>query len=95
MADSLRVDTSALTAAGTSLDAVADEFATANATARELRCAIGHDGLADQVAGFAMGWDEIRIGMVKDITFLGEACTRIGTTLEALDRELATGGTTP
>jgi len=76
MVESLRVDTTVLSAAGTSLDAVADEF-------------------ADQVAGFAMGWDEIRIGMVTDITFLGEACTRIGTTLEALDVELAARGTAP
>lgn len=95
MVDSLRVDTTVVTAAWTSLDAVADEFATANASARGLRCAVGHDGLADQVAGFAMGWDEIRIAMVKDITFLGEACTRIGTTLEELDSELAARGTAP
>ena len=57
--------------------------------ARGLEAAIGYDPLAGAVAGFAMEWDEIRIGMVKDITFLGEACTRIGTTLEQLDTKLA------
>ena len=89
MADSLAVDTAALTKGGAALVHVTHAFHVANVDARGRDAAIGYDALAGAVAGFAMEWDEIRIGMIKDITFLGEACTRIGTTLEKLDADLA------
>ena len=89
MADSLVVDTTALTEGGAALADVTHAFHVANVDARGLDAAIGYDGLAGAMAGFAMEWDEIRIGMIKDVTFLREACTRIGTTLEKLDADLA------
>jgi len=90
VADSLVVDTAALTEAGASLADVSRAFDSANVDARGLGDAIGHGGLAGAVAGFAMGWDDIRLGMGRDIGFLAEACTKIGATMEKLDAELAT-----
>lgn len=89
MTRDLDLDTEALRAAGARLGGLADVFSTANVRARELRPAIGHDGLADEVGEFAIGWDDIRVGMVKDIGFLGEACERIGSTFEEIDTVFA------
>jgi len=89
MPDNLVVDTEFLHQAGVRLAGLAQTFSTANTAARDLAGAIGHGGLAGEVGGFAMGWDEVRIGMVKDIGFLGEACERVGATFEALDTQFA------
>ena len=85
MATDLMVDTEFLEVAGARLAALAQVFDTANVTARDLGAVLGAHDLAQVVAGFAMGWDEIRIGMVKDVRFLGEACGRIGDTFAELD----------
>lgn len=85
----LVVDSEGLHAAGARLAELAHTFATANVTARDLNAALGHQEVSDVVAQFAMGWDEIRIGVVKDIGFLGEACGRVGDTFEALDTQFA------
>ncbi len=89
MSGVLAVDTALLRRAGGRLADLAQVFGAANVTARELRGAIGHDGLADEIGGFAIGWDDIRVGFVKDIGFLGEACERIGATFEEIDTEFA------
>ena len=88
MAD-LQVDTATLREAGARLADLAHTFQTANTTARDLRGPIGHHGLANEIGGFAIGWDDIRVGVVKDIGFLGEACERIGSTFEEIDTEFA------
>lgn len=85
----LVVDSEGLHTAGARLAELAHVFATANVTARDLGAALGHQHVGDVVAQFAMGWDEVRIGMVKDIGFLGEACGRIGGTFEELDAQFA------
>lgn len=85
----LLVDTTMLGESGARLAGLAQTFQTANVAARDLRGPIGHDGLAGEIGGFAIGWDDIRVGMVKDIGFLGEACERIGATFEELDTEFA------
>lgn len=89
MACDLDLDTEALRQAGARLGGLADAFSTANVRAREMRALIGHDALADQVGEFAIGWDDIRVGMVKDVGFLGEACERVGVTFEELDTVFA------
>ena len=83
--DRLLVDTELLTAAGARLADLAHVFSTANTTARELADALGDHEVAGAVGGFAIGWDDIRVGVVKDIGFLGEACGRIGETFAGLD----------
>ena len=90
MTGSLIVDTTALRNAGSALADVAGAFDSANVEARGLGDAIGHDGLAGEVAGFAIGWDDIRLGTIRDIRSLSEACKGIGMTMERLDNELAT-----
>ena len=47
--------------------------------------ALGHHELAGVVGELAIGWDDVRTGMVKDAGFLGEACGCIGDTFAALD----------
>lgn len=86
----LTVDTERLTAAAERLAGLARTFSTANTTARDLHGALGHRDLPAAVGELAIGWDEIRIGMVKDIGFLGEACGRIGDTFTELDEVVAT-----
>jgi len=85
----LTVDTERLTAAGNRLADLARTFSTANVGARDLAGALGHHELAGVVGEFAVGWDDVRTGMVKDIGFLGEACGRIGDTFAELDEVFA------
>lgn len=85
----LTVDTALLTAAGRRLADIAQTFATANVTARDLTSALGHHELAAVVGEHAIGWDDVRVGVVKDIGFLGEACGRIGDTFTELDAVFA------
>ncbi|ADG74319.1 hypothetical protein Cfla_1421 [Cellulomonas flavigena DSM 20109] len=85
----LTVGTALLTAAGRRLADLAQTFATANVTARELLPALGHQELAGVVGEHAIGWDDVRVGVVKDIGFLGEACGRIGDTFADLDTAFA------
>lgn len=83
--DRLTVDTERLTVAAQRLADLAHTFSTANVTARDLTGALGHHDLVGVVGEFALGWDDVRTGMVKDIGFLGEACGRIGATFEEVD----------
>lgn len=85
----LTVDTERLTAAGARLADLAHTFSTANVTARDLTGALGHHDLVSVVGEFAIGWDDVRVGVVKDIGFLGEACGRIGDTFSEVDAAFA------
>ncbi|UZN04778.1 hypothetical protein [Cellulomonas sp. S1-8] len=85
----LTVDTDRLTAAGTRLADLAHTFSTANVHARNLAGALVHQDLVNVVGEFALGWDDVRVGVVKDIGFLGEACGRIGDTFADLDAAFA------
>jgi len=85
----LTVDTDRLTAAAVRLADLARTFATANVTARDLAGVLGHHELVGVVGEFAIGWDDVRSGMVEDIGFLGEACGRIGDTFTELDGAFA------
>ena len=85
----LKMDTVALRAAGTSLRTVAQEFHDANANSSSLGDALGHDGLAGTVRGFATSWDDRRGKMVDAIAVLADACTGIGENFEDLDTQFA------
>ena len=85
----LTVDTERLTAAGARLADLAATFSTANVTARDLAGALGHLDVVGVVGEFAIGWDDVRVGIVKDIGFLGEACGRIGDTFAEVDAAFA------
>ncbi len=89
MADRLTLDTAVLVSAGSSLRTVAAEFDGANAGAESIGDALGHAGLADEVASFARGWDDRRATMLESIAFLAEACTGIGEGFEDLDAQFA------
>ncbi len=88
MAD-LNLSTGQLRGAGTDLRAVATEFENANANSRALGEALGHEGLASTVRGFAVSWDDRRASMIESIAALAEACSAIGDTFESLDSEFA------
>lgn len=75
--------------AGGSLRFIATEFTNATVDSRDLGPALGHEGLAAQVRGFAVSWDDRRRAMVEQIAGLAQACTGIGEELEALDTEFA------
>lgn len=81
----LTVDTERPTAAATRLADLARTFQDANVNARDLHGALGHRDPSAAIGEHAIGWDEIRVGMVKDIGFLGEACGRIGERFAELD----------
>lgn len=85
----LTVDTDRLTAAGARLADLAHTFSTANVTARDLSSALGHQEVVQVVGELAIGWDDVRVGMVKDIGFLGEACGRIGDAFAEVDAAFA------
>ncbi|MCC2315312.1 hypothetical protein [Cellulomonas xiejunii] len=87
--DRLTVDTERLTVAGGRLVDLAHTFSSANVTARDLAGALGHHDLVSVMGEFAIGWDDVRVGMVKDIGFLGEACGRIGDTFTEVDAAFA------
>ncbi len=84
----LVVDADRLTVLGGRLADLAHTFSTANVTARDLSGVLGHHDLVAAVGEHAIGWDDIRTGVVKDIGFLGEACGRIGETFTELDARL-------
>ncbi|MFS0703632.1 hypothetical protein AB6N23_03845 [Cellulomonas sp. 179-A 9B4 NHS] len=88
-AGKLVVDTDLLRAAGARLADLAQTFSAANVTARDLRADVGHDGLADVLGEFAIGWDDVRTSVVADVGALAEACTRVGTTFAELDTAFA------
>lgn len=88
----LDLDTEALRRAGSALADVAQAFAAANVTARDLRDVLGHDGLADALGGFALGWDDARAALVTDVEILADACTRVGEAFEDVDAQLAGAG---
>ncbi|TQL04631.1 hypothetical protein [Cellulomonas sp. SLBN-39] len=88
----LDLDTAALRRAGAALADVARAFAGANVTARDLRDVLGHDGLADALGGFALGWDDARALLVTDVEALADACTRVGEAFEDVDARLAGAG---
>lgn len=85
----LTVDTERLTVAGARLADLAHTFSTANTDARDLTSALGHHELASVLGEFAIGWDDVRVGVVKDVGFLGEACGRIGETFAEVDATFA------
>ena len=85
----LLVDTEFLRNAGARLASLAQTFDTANTTARDVELQVGHAELGHEIGEFAVGWDETRAGMVRDVAALGDACQRIGSTFEELDTEFA------
>jgi hypothetical protein len=89
MAGQLKIKTTVLVSAGSSLRTVATEFEGANAGAEGIGDALGHAGLADKVNHFARGWDDRRAKMLESMAFLAEACTGIGEGFEDLDRQFA------
>lgn len=89
MAGQLRLDTTALREAGTSLRFVAQEFTDATANSRDLGPALGHEELAAQVRHFAVSWDDRRRQMVEQIAGLADACTGIGEQFEEIDTVFA------
>ncbi len=89
MSGNLKLDTTALREAGSSLHAVALEFDRANVRSDAVADAVGHAGLASLVRDFAHGWDDTRADMVEGMAALADACTGIGEGFEDLDSEFA------
>lgn len=86
-----RIDAELMRDTGSKLRTVASEFEHANARSDEAADAVGHDGLADRVRGFAHNWDDKRGKMLKQIGLLGEAATGIGDNFLDLDQAFVDG----
>lgn len=87
--DRLRLDPEQLVQLGHDLRAVASEFDTAQTGADYIANAVGHDGLAEKVRGFAKGWDDRRAKMLDSIANLAQAAGDSGEAFKELDSELA------
>jgi hypothetical protein len=85
----LQVDTDQLARVGQSLCDLADTLATASADAHGLAGALGDEGLAGQVDGFAVSWDDRRAALVNMLRTLGQGCTKTATTFADADTQLA------
>jgi hypothetical protein len=87
--DGVELDLARLREAGAKLTSVKNEFENASANAQGLAEAVGHDGLADALIGFAEKWDDTREDMVANIATLAEVTAGIAQAFGDLDTEYA------
>lgn len=85
----LRVDFSLLDQSQTSLQRIAQEFESAEATRDELATIWGSRDVAGAMRGFVNNWDRHRGGLLSSIQNVGQMCAAAAETFRTLESTLA------
>ena len=83
----MTIDVDAISRLGNDLASVSDEFGNANANSDVIADAVGHDGLAETVRGFAHKWDDTRAKMVDSLSALADAAKAVADGWRDLDQQ--------
>ena len=85
----LRVDYSWLDQSQTSLQRIASEFSSAEATRDELAAIWGSRDVAGAMRGFVNNWDRHRGGLLEKIQSVGQMCAAAAETFRCTESALS------